>query len=189
MERAFVSWKTRSVKNGAAVTDLRGVDRVYAMMDGESFKNGFPAGAAFHFNPDFKRDTLLVDCLINIENMLVCSERLKSFIQAKSPDKVEYLPVTVHDHKGKGVADPYFIIHPIDPPDCIDFAKSDVTWSAMDKSTIQFVDHLEFDEARVAPSRLLFRAKAYNGAILLRREFAREIEAAGFKGAGWREIP
>jgi hypothetical protein len=189
MEPAFVSWKSRSVKNGAAVTDLQGVDRVYAMMDGESFKDVFPLGAAFHFNPDFKRDTLLVDCLINIENMLVVSERLKNFIQGKNPDKVEYLPVTVHDHKGKAVADPYFIIHPIDPPDCIDFPKSNVTWSQMDTSSIQFVDHLEIDATKVAPSRLLFRAKAYPGAILLRREFALEIEAAGFKGAGWRAVP
>lgn len=188
MESPFVYWKNRSVKHGAIVTDLEGVDKVYAMMDGESFANIFPSTAAFHFDPAYKRDTLLVDSLINIEGMLVCSQRLKDFIESHHPDKVEYLPVAIYDHKDKPVSEPYFIVHPIDPVDCIDFDKSDLVWSALDKTSLLHVQHLELDQTKVPATRLLFRATAHTARVILKREFALQIEKAGFKGAGWAEI-
>lgn len=188
MNNRFVRFDTVAVKNAAAVMDLRGVANSEDMMGGASFKDVFPSTAAFHFNPDFKRNTLLVDCLINVENMMVCSERLTDFICSKSPDKVEYLPVTVFDIKGKPVAASYFIVHPIDPPDCIDVAKSDVTWSALDPTTIRYAEHVEIDEARVPAHRLIFRPKSFPGMLLLERELALDIEKAGFTGIGWDEI-
>ncbi|HZE90448.1 MAG TPA: DUF1629 domain-containing protein [Rhizobacter sp.] len=188
MSNPFVQFDTVAVKNAAAVMDLQGVANSEDMMDGVSFKKAFPSTAAFHFNPDFKRNTLLVDCLVNVENMMVCSARLKDFIQAKKPDKVEYLPVAVVDLKGKAVADAYFIVHPIDPPDCIDVANSDVTLSALDPGVIRYAEHIEIDASKVPEGRLLFRPKTFPGILLLRRELALDIEKAGFTGIGWDEI-
>ena len=188
MNNRFVRFDTVAVKNAAAVMDLRGVPDSEYMMVGESFKDRFPPTAAFHFNPDFKRNMLLVDCLINVENLMVCSQRLTDFIRSKNPDKVEYLPVTVFDIKGKPVEAPYFIVHPIDPPDCIDVAKSDVTWSAFDSTSIEYAEHVEIDEARVPPCRLVFSPKSFPGMFLLQRELALAIEKAGFTGIGWNEI-
>ena len=119
---------------------------------------------------------------------MVCSERLKDFIQGKNPDKLEYLPVTVFDIKGNSVAASYFIIHPIDPPDCINAAKSKVTWSAFDPTSIEYADHIEIDETRVPPGRLVFSPKSFPGMVLLQRELALAIEKAGFTGIGWAEI-
>lgn len=188
MNNRFVRFDTVAVKNAAAVMDLRGVPDSEYMLLGESFKDRFPSTAAFHFNPDFKRNTLLVDCLINVESMMVCSERLKDFIQGKNPDKLEYLPVTVFDIKGKPVAASYFVVHPIDPPDCIDVAKSDVTWSAFDSTSIEYAEHVEIDETRVPPGRQVFSPKSFPSMLLLQRELALDIEKAGFTGIGWDEI-
>ncbi len=187
MNPGFVYWKTRSVKEGAVVTDLQGVARAHAMANGESFEKIFPATAQYTFSPDFKRNTLLVDCLINVGTRIVCSERLKNFVKERSPEKVEYLPVRVLDHKGKPVEAPFFIVHPIDPPDCIDHAKSKIDLAASDPDFLS-IDSLVIDETKVSPKRLLFRAKSYPDKILLRREFALEIENAGFTGSGWLEI-
>lgn len=187
MNPGFVIWKTRAVKDGAVVTDLKGVARAHAMANGESFEKIFPPTAEYHFNPDFKRNTLLVDCLINVGTRIVASERLKDFIQARQPEKVEYLPVRVLDLKGKPVAAPYFIVHPIDPPDCIDYTKSKIDQAASDPDFLS-IDALVIDETKVPPKRLLFRAKSYPDKLLLRREFALEIENAGFTGTGWLEI-
>jgi len=188
MESPFVYWHTRSVKNGAALTVLKGVDKIYRMKDGESVQADFPTDAAFHFDPEFKRDTLPVDAYLNVEGMLVCSKRLKEFIEARSPAKVEYLPVTIFDHKGKALLDPHFIVHLVEPVDCIDYDKSEVTWSASDPSSLLDVEHLEIDPARVPADRRLFRAKGLKGKAFMPRAFAEEIEGAGFKGAAWIDI-
>lgn len=188
MPPPFVYWKSRAVKRGAALTDLKGVDKVYELNDGESYEHRFPTSAAFRFNPEFKRDTELVDSFLNVNGMLVCSQRLKDFIASHQPSKVEYLPVAIHDLKGKVVCAPYFIVHPIDPVDCIDLATSDVVWSELDSTTFLFVRHLEIDAAKVPADRILFRAKAHNEETILRREFALAIAQAGFTGTGWIEI-
>ncbi len=188
MESRFVYWHTRSVKKGAALTVLSGVEKIYRMMDGESVQAGFPTDAAFRFDPEFKRDTLPVDSYINVESMLVCSKPLKDFIEARSPAKIEYLPVTIFDHSGKALPHPHFIVHLVEPVDCINFDTSQVTWSASDSSSLLYVEHLEIDPARVPADRRLFRVKSLKGKAIMTRDFAEEIEAAGFKGAAWIDI-
>ena len=188
MDSPFVYWKTRPVKSGAVVTTLENVSPVWAMTDGESFKDRWPADAAFRFDPEFKRDTLPVDSYHSVENMLIVSQRLKEFIEARSPAGVEYLPVTIYDHKGKPLAEPCFIVHPVDPVDCIDFANSQVDWSVSDPTCIDEVAHLEIDATKVPADRLLFRAKALKRSLILRTSLAQEIEQAGFKGTGSKKI-
>lgn len=188
MNQALVSFESCAVKKGVFVMDLEGVEDSYDMVDGKSFKDRFPSAATFRFDPDVKKNTVLPDCLINVESMMVCSERLKNFIQNKNPDKVEYLPVKIFDLANKEIAASYFIIHPIDPPACIDFSTSEVTWSKQDPQSIRYYKHLEIDENKIAPTRLLFRPKACPGVILLQREFAIEMIEGGFTGMGWREI-
>lgn len=50
------------------------------------------------------------------------------------------------------------------------------------------MDHLEIDPAKVPANRLLFRAKALKGSLIVRTELAQEIEQAGFKGTGTKKI-
>lgn len=188
MQASFVQWDTAVVKHGAVVMRLNDVERRHALADGESFEAIFPANANFDFDPDLKRNTVLVDFMLNKEDVLLCSERVKDFVQARHPAKLEYLPVTVLDHKGKPVGAPYFILHPVDPPDCIDRAHSKLTMSDFDPDDIWEAEHLVIDEAKVPADRLIFRPKAYNSVILLRRELAQDLVAAGFTGAGWKEI-
>lgn len=188
MDAPFMYWKNRPVKNGAVVTTLENVSAAWAMTDGESFKDRWPVNAAFRFDPEFKRDTLPVDSYHSIENMLVVSKRLKEFIETRSSAGLEYLPVTIYDHKGKPLAEPCFIVHPVDPVDCIDLAKSQVEWSISDPTCIDEVDHLEIDASKVPADRLLFRAKALKRSLIVRSSLAREIEQAGFTGAGSKRI-
>lgn len=188
MNPDFVYWKSATVKDAAAVTKLYGVDDVHDIAYGVPVAHRFPATAEFRFDPEFKRNTLLADCLINVASMLLCSARLKDFIASRNPEKVEYLPVRVVDIKGKPVEASYFVVHPIEPVDCIDFAKSQVKRSAVDPDSILTVQHLEIDGSKVPAAQLLLRPKGHANVILIRRTLMAEIEAAGFTGVGYREI-
>jgi hypothetical protein len=183
----FVTWKTKRVPGGAVLTDLRGVERTFALTDGESFKNSFPPDAHLLFDPDYKRDMQLLDFYLNVDDMIVCSERAAQFIRSLNPPAVEYLPVRLLDHKRKPVPAAHFVVHPIDHPDCIDVGRSDVTWAQSDPGVIQFAEHIEIDPARVPQDRLLFRPRSFPNLILLRREFAESIVGQGFTGSRWVE--
>ena len=189
MTSPFLMWEPDSVKNGFLVTELFGVERVHRMKKGESFEAIFPKKAHFRFDPDFKRNTALVDCVLNIHGMMLCSERVKDFVMAKQPEALEVLPVPVLDHKKKPVEASYFLLHPTMPPDCIDFKRSKVERSPDLPELIMDASHLVIDPAKVPAARLIFRPKGYHGVLLIRRELVAELRAAGFSGAGGRELP
>lgn len=188
MHQEFVQFDTVAVKGGVVVMDLQGVDGAFDLTDGASVQASFPATAAFHFNPSFKRNKQLADCLVNVEGMMVCSARLKAFIESKMAEGLEYLPVRLVDLEGRVVPDPYFIIHTIEHVDCIDLAKSSVTWSTIDPTSIRFAKHIELDPARVPDRRLIFRPRSFPGLLLVRRDLADEIEQLGFSGIRCRPI-
>lgn len=186
--RPFVAWDPCAVKNGAVLQNLQGVDRTFALRDGESFAGRFPASAHFQFDPDFKRDTLPVDCFINVNGFMVCSDQAAEFIRGQAPEAVEYLPVRILDHKGKPLSGRHWIVHPLGVFDCIDIARSRVTWSAFDAASIDEFEHLEFDASRVPAQHQMFRAKGCPSLLLLRRPFAEAMVQQGLTGADWREI-
>jgi hypothetical protein len=183
----FVIWKRARIANAAQVEALLNVPNVYELKYGASAV-GFPTNAAFRMNPDYKRNTTLIDSVFNVEAMMLCSERLKDAIEAFHPPKVEYLPVTILDHKSKAVPEKYFIVHPIDPPDCIDLNKSDLEWSDTDKESILGIDSLVIDEKKIGPDRLVLRPKRFNQMHLVRRDLAEKLAETGFTGFGFGEI-
>jgi len=188
MPSRFVIWKSRPIPHGCSVTELHGVERVFLLNKGYSALASFPKKAEFRFDPDFPRNTVLADNLINSEMMIVCSERLKIFLEASLVEKVEYLPVHLKDHKSKQVAQFYYIIHPIEPPDCIDFEQSIVEWSGVDKESILLVKKLVIDDSKVENNRLLFRPKSFYNITLIDRDLAVAIDGQGVTGVGWIEL-
>ena len=164
------------------------VPRVFALKRGEGRGEDFPADAAFQMDPDAKRRTLLVDNIPNVDAMLLCSERLKDFIESRRPPAIEYLPVTVQDHRKKPVPVAHFVVLPLDPPDCIDLSASVVTRSTMDTTALRSIDKLVLDESKIPLDRLIFKPKAFTRATLVRRDLAAEIDAQGFTGIAWKEV-
>ena len=170
------------------MVELLNVQRVFALKRGEARGEAFPVDATFRMDPDAKRNTLLVDNIPNVEAMLLCSERLKRFIESRQPPAIEFLPVTVQDHKKKPVPATHFVVLPLDPPDCIDFSASVVTWSTMDPTALRSIDKLVLDESKIPADRLIFKPKGYTLATLVRRDLAAEIDAQGFTGIAWKEV-
>lgn len=184
----YVVWRWGRVPGGCSVVELMNVPRVFALKKGEARGEAFPSDAAFRMDPDAKRDTVLVDNIPNVEAMLLCSERLKQFIESRRPPAIEYLPVTVQDHKKKPVPPTHFVVLPLDPPDCIDLAGSVVTRWTVDSTALMSIEKLVLDESKIPADRLIFKPKGYTLATLVRRDLAAEIDAQGFTGIAWKEV-
>jgi hypothetical protein len=184
----LVVWTDKAEKHGCALKDLSGVDDVWELLDGLPRAERFPDDASYSMHPDFPDDTLLTDSLINSDMLIVASPKLKAFVEARKLKKVEYLPLRIIDHKGKVASKDYFIIHPIEPVDCLDLEASGAIRSTIDTETIRKVKRLVLDESKLDPDRELFRPKGFYRATLVRRALAQAIDAAGFTGVRWTEL-
>jgi hypothetical protein len=119
---------------------------------------------------------------------IVASKGLQEFLEKQGVPNVEYLPVVIVNLKGKTVSKDYFIVHLIEPVECLDLDKCEPTWGEVDETSIDEVKHLVIDETRVDPVRQLFRPKQFHQVILARRTLAEAIDAAGFTGIKWIEL-
>jgi hypothetical protein len=188
MKSNYLVWDSKTVPNVCSLSDFKGVDDDYALTKGVSQAGGFPPDAAFTMDPDFPNHTLLADNLINLNCMIVASKRLKEFLEMQNLAKVEYLPVKIIDHKGRPVSPEYFIIHPIEPVDCLDVARCEPTWSRIDKSAINRVKRLCLNEEKVGAQRLLFKPHSFFNVVLVHRNLAQAINSQGFSGISWIEL-
>ena len=102
------------------------------------------------------------------------------------PD-VEYLPVSIVDHRGRIASPDYCIVNPINPVDCLDADKSGADWSELNEGTIDSIAKLVITEEKVPPARQLFRMKYFYDLILIRRELAEAINGSGATGIRWIE--
>jgi len=187
MKSEFLVWEYQDVPHACSLYELKGVERQYELVKGIPRASDFPRDAKYPMNPDFHHDTLLLDNLLNTDNLIVVSNRLKDFLAARPLIKVEYLPVTVLNHKKKPVGTDYFIVHPIELPECLDIDKSEAKWGIISKDLIDEVKQLVIDGSKVEPNREFFKPKPYYYVFVVRRILAEAIDAAGFTGIRWVE--
>lgn len=175
-------------KNHCVLEDLDNVDDDFELKKGVPRLNGFPDNAVYNFDPEYPKNIVLSDNLFNINRLIVASKSLKEFIESKNPKNVEFLPVSIINHKGRVADKDFFIIHPIHPQDCLNVKASGGVWSDFIDDEIDEVDRLVIDEDVVDPEVLLFRVKFFYDPIFVRRELADEISAKGFSGVRWIEL-
>lgn len=166
---------------------LQNVPDDYEISKGISCAQRFPADAYFNMSNQFKRQIKLADGLTCLGNQMVISPRLKQFIEARRPGNLEFLKVTIFNHKGKPIPEPYYLLNPLTVIDCIDQAKSKLEWNAIDEELICGVYKLVLKSDGIDAEALFFRPKHLEHRIFVQRSFADELRAGGFTGLIFRE--
>jgi len=183
---AFLDWRP-NVKYSAVLHGFVNFTDSYLFMQGHRFGDTFPADVAMALDPDHPRDTVLTDNLLNPEGVLVVSERLADFLRARALGSVEFLSVTVLDHKQKPIPEKYFIVNAFDNVDCLDKEASVPKYSPIRKDRVVSVQRTVIDPKRVAPGRELFRIKGFASRVLVGKALRDAIDAAGFTSIGWTD--
>jgi hypothetical protein len=180
----YVVWRFKRVPDSCVLDELRGVPKMFQIRKGIPRAEGFPSDAKFTLDPDYPNDTLLADVFNNVYRMVVISPALKTFLQGRALLNVEFLPVTIIDHKSKPKAS-YFIIHPIWPVECLDLAASGARWDTVNKETIDTVERVILNTHRIDPGLQIFKIKYFYNYVLVRQDLADAITAEGFTGIEW----
>ncbi|HYD41579.1 MAG TPA: DUF1629 domain-containing protein [Anaeromyxobacter sp.] len=174
--------KRRPVRGACWLEAIEGVPRTYELDRGVSRASDWPSDACFRMSPELPDDVGLVDFLPNVGSCIVASAAVRALLEAEKVRNVEYLPVSIINHKGRKQPEPYFVVNPFPLQDCIDMERTVGTRNEIDRSLLAEVDHLVIDESRIDPSVMLFRMKHWPYRDVYRPELAEKIKAAKFTG-------
>jgi hypothetical protein len=148
----------------------------------------WPTDVRFHMDPNFPKAIQLADCLENKASGIVVSKRLKELIEAERPSDVEYLPISIIDHKGKVASADYFLVNPYKLQDCIDKEASTIQWNPIDPTLISACTKMVIDEQKIDSGAKVFRLKHYPTKVMFARDLADKIKQSKSTGITFIEI-
>lgn len=184
----YLIWAHSRDPKLCVLNPLEGVEDAYQLNYGISREHTFPEVALLRMNPEFKKAIKLSDALDNDNFLVVASKRLKEFFERENVPDVEYLRVTILNHKNQVASDEYFIVHQVGTQNCIDLEQSVIKWNLINSDQISSVKKLVIDESKINPNTKLFRAKHLPSTIFIRKDLAQKIEEVEFTGILFREI-
>ena len=174
--------KPRRGKGVCALGGIIGMERAYELQQGIPLKQAWPKDARFKMDPDMPRDTKLEDFLFNLASAMVVAERVRAFLEKEKLKQIEFLPVTVVNHKDRPEKAPYFIVNCTANQDCIDESKTTFKPNEIDPDTWSSVQNIVFDPKRLDPELRLFRMKRYPLIDVWREDLAEKARGQAFTG-------
>lgn len=180
----YLAWRDRADGKRCHLTGLLNSPDVYAYLcEGVSLKEKWTEDAAYKMDQDYKTRIQLTDSLINQDDVIIASERLKAFLEENgAAEGNEFLPVSIINHKLRKAKERYFLVNHVDNPDAFDQVNSVYTKNAIDTTQIDTVKKLVVDFAKIRPTAQLFRLKYYKTMILVRQDLADKLTASGMTG-------
>lgn len=159
---------------------IRNNSKEWELGEGVAVKQWFPENAIFSLSEDFGSE--LTDSIPNVSNLLFVSEQLKSFMEDHSEANIEFLPIKIQDQEDKPIEESYYLMNLLEVVDCIDLEKSEYSVSAVDPSSILFLDLLVLDKTRISDKNKIFRLKGKPELIIIREDLAQAIIESKYTG-------
>ena len=178
----YVVGRPKRGKGVCVLGGIVGMERPYELQQGMQLAPSWPKDARFKMDDDLPRDTKLEDFLNNLPSVLVVSERVRAFLEAEKVKLIEFLPVTILNHKGRSEKAPYFIANCTENQDCIDESKATFKPNAIDPDVWISVQNIVLDPKKLDPELRLFRLKRYSKLDVWREDLAKKAMAQGFTG-------
>lgn len=186
-----VVWGTDPRTDFATLLAIENVDHDYRLKRGVAMAEEWPGDAAFRMDPAYPRDVALADAVDSQtgDGVPVVSPRLREALEALAPPDVEFLPVTIFDHKGHVASDEYTVVNPVRVVDCIDQeATTTILWNTIDPELIAGAIGLTLDAARLDPDAALFRPRYMPTRVFARPDVAAHLDGGGFTGLLFRTL-
>ena len=119
---------------------------------------------------------------------IVISRRLKEAVEKGLKDHhLQFLPVTILNHKGRVASKDHFLLHSQDLCDCIDLKKSKVKWSPLNKKKIIRCEALVIKADAVPKNLSLFRLQHWGSNIMVSKALADSLLKQKFVGLSFAD--
>jgi hypothetical protein len=141
----------------------------------------FPPDVVLQMDGDHK-GLAVPDLVANTVQLTIVSGRLKTLLEQHAGANIEFLPVSIANHKGRIAAKDCFIANVLDHQDCIDMERSEVEQFGLEPGLLSGLFRLQVLEDRIPPEAKLFRLKSMPSAILIREDLRAKLDATGISG-------
>jgi len=187
MNNEFLIW-SQAYREGFCVIDkLQGFKEQWLLQKGVALAEKWPDNVTFSMTPRYPKDIKLSDGLFG-SSYRVISNRVKDLLAAlAAASNIEFLPVSILNHKGRVASTDYFILNPLDVVDCIDQDKSGIVWNPIDPSIISSVEKFVLRDDAIPKGSAIFRPNFMQRTILTKREVAAKLLAADLTGVFFTE--
>lgn len=155
---------------------------------GVSVVDEYPGGLVYPMSDLFPDDIVLRDNFEVAGQVLVSGKLRSHLVRALRGHSIEFLPVSIFNHKGRLASDDYFIVHPLGVQDCIDLERSKVKWNPLRKKVILNCKGLMLKPDSVPSGVKLFRPMYWGFHVMATRDFADDLVSAGFTGLRFTEV-
>jgi hypothetical protein len=183
----FVIWAERYQEGSCVIQNPEGFGDQFLLMEGVELLNQWPENVFCRMDAEFPKDIHLSDNLYGGDYPVI-SRRLKDQVSVLTGvSQIEFLPVSILNHKGRVASKDYFILNPLGAVDCIDIEKSGVVWSAINASHISRVKQLVLKNSAIPADVGMVRPAYLTETILLRRSVSDRLSNDGFTGLSFRE--
>jgi len=181
-----VSYEHR--KGSCWVKFLNNRQFTWALNVGNPLADQWPADMTFSMDPERPKDVTLTDYVQNLEGVLVASPRLATFLRDQGLPQLEFLPVSILDHKGRVASAEYAIVHCCRVIDCVDQENSEFEWDGLEKPTMT-VSRMVLRSDALDENDRLIRPKFVPGEALYRADLREALNGQRFTGLAFsREL-
>ncbi|MCY1045292.1 hypothetical protein OV208_28510 [Corallococcus sp. bb12-1] len=115
----------------------------------------YPQGAKI-FMSDEEPGIEIPDLIPNTVQLLIVSKRLRDGMEEINRGPVQYLPLSIYNHKKRLASSDYFIVNPLGTVDVLDTSASEIEY--LDGKVVQ-ITHYVLDPKKIAQAPDLFRLK------------------------------
>jgi len=178
---SFLLWLANT-EPGHCVLDPTRIKKVGKLHLGETVAADFGQPIQYRMSDDYPDDIELSDNYV-ISGQIIVSSRLRQALEPILPaDRVQYLRVSIINHKKRVAAQDYSILHLHDVCDCIDQKRSKVVWNPLDKQEVLNCEALIINPGKVPEGLDVFRLKYWGSRVLIRETLTQTLRAQGFVG-------
>lgn len=177
-----VIWSARPYPNFCKLKCLNGVDNEWQIKRGIPVAPRFPKDAYFEMDERYPKDIALADTLKNLDHMAVISRRVRDFLAQKIRKDVEFLKVSIKNHKGRTEPSEYFVFSPLQIIDCIDKKASTIQWNKINPDMMSAVTNMSLVPGAIPDDLLCFRPRHLEEEVMIRADLAEELRNQKFTG-------
>jgi hypothetical protein len=175
-------WDRHYTEGFCVVTRPEGFKEQGLLLKAVTLADKWPDNVVCRMDADYAKDIKLSDNVYGGSYRVVSSRLKDTLVALAGSSNIEFLPVSILNHKGRVASKDYFIMNPLDVIDCIDQEKSGVKWNVINTSAISSCRELVLSEGLIPADSVMFRPKFMLKITLVKREVAVKLLSTDLTG-------
>jgi hypothetical protein len=146
---------------------------------GESCREDFLPNSSIRMDPEWP-GMQLAGVMGNVDSLLIIHTKFKEIIERfmKPQEVIEFLPLSIINHKGRVASRDYFLVNPVGTLDCLDYKKSAV--DRMKDGRVIGVDKFVLSKKKIAWEPALFRPLEAPTEYIINGKITTAFKESGF---------